>query len=75
MDELEKLFEHWWTISGSGIMPKASHDTEEHAKRISKIAYFSGVVKGIKTSKTGLSVFYKEMFPVFNQKIKELENE
>lgn len=40
-DNLNSLvgFRNWWWYIGSGIGPKENHDMEEHANRISEIAW------------------------------------
>ncbi len=40
-DRLNSLvgFRNWWWNVGSGIGPKENHDMEEHASRISEIAW------------------------------------
>jgi hypothetical protein len=32
-------FENWWNETGSGILPEKNHDYEEHAMRVSEIAW------------------------------------
>lgn len=39
---MDKQFEKWWNDEGSGIYPIEGHDHEEHAKRISRIAWANG---------------------------------
>ena len=38
----EKQFDRWWRDEGSGMTPLADHDMEEHAQRVSAIAWENG---------------------------------
>lgn len=36
-------FESWWRNDGSGIIPQAGHDVEEHAREVAKAAWLSAI--------------------------------
>ncbi len=38
----EASFKRWWRDEGSGMIPCANHDMEEHARRIAEIAWSNG---------------------------------
>ena len=48
-DNLNSLvgFRNWWWNIGSGIGPKETHDMEEHANRISEIAWDAAKAENI----------------------------
>lgn len=39
-------FEKWWRNEGSGFIPVKHHDMEEHAKKVSRIAWLNGAYVG-----------------------------
>ncbi len=41
-EEIEKRFRQWWHDEGSGMPPLPGMDHEEHARRISQIAWHNG---------------------------------
>jgi hypothetical protein len=41
-DEIEERFQRWWFNEGSGMRPLNGEDHEEHAHRISQIAWSNG---------------------------------
>ena len=41
-EELRRRFLTWWNEEGSAMRPLSGHDYEEHARRISEIAWANG---------------------------------
>jgi hypothetical protein len=41
-EEIEKRFQRWWFNEGSGMRPFNGEDQEEHARRVSQIAWSNG---------------------------------
>jgi len=41
-DEIEERFQRWWFNEGSGMRPLNGEDQEEHAHRVSQIAWSNG---------------------------------
>jgi len=41
-EEIEKRFQRWWFDEGSGMRPANGEDQEEHARRVSQIAWSNG---------------------------------
>jgi hypothetical protein len=41
-EELQRRFLAWWHNEGSGLPPLPGHDHEEHARRVSEIAWSNG---------------------------------
>ena len=42
---VEEEFERWWSEEGSGMYPLPNEDQEEHARRVSRIAWLNGHYK------------------------------
>lgn len=43
---INRCFLQWWDEFGSGIRPLPEHDKEEHAKRITDVAFEAGFLLG-----------------------------
>jgi hypothetical protein len=41
-EEIEERFQRWWFDEGSGMRPLDGEDSEEHARRVSQIAWHNG---------------------------------
>jgi hypothetical protein len=41
-EEIEERFQRWWFSEGSGMRPLNGEDQEEHAHRVSQVAWHNG---------------------------------
>ncbi len=49
-DGIEEQFDVWWHNEGSAMRPLPNEDAEEHAKRVSKVAWLNGAYKGVEAA-------------------------
>ena len=45
-ESIERDFEAWWFVEGSGMTPQPDEDREEHCYRVAKTAWLNGDFKG-----------------------------